>query len=777
MTARDESGGGLRFGSDGSLTLNESLVSGNSTLGPTGGGGGLYSPSGSVSLNNSSVSGNSTLGETRGYGGGIFTSSGSVSLVNSSVNENNTAGRTSQGGGIFTRTGSVSLTNSALSDNGTRSASGGGIFTEAGDVSLTSSTLSRNIANRGSGGGIVSQSGAVSLINSTVSENGTLGGSFNRGGGIFISSGSVSLLNSVVNENFTTGSRSHGGGISAGGFGNFGSVSLVNSTVSGNSTADPNSNGGGIYTFTNLDGVTTTIINSTISGNTTNGVGGGIANAEGLTVIENSTITGNQATSGGGVASSASDTRTEVSSTIIAGNTAAGSGNDVSAFSTRFGGTDSSFASLGNNLIGDGQFLSTDFFNNGNSEDIVGTTSNPVDPLLGPLADNGGPTLTHKLLQDSPAIDAGSNASAADLITDQRGSGFTRIEAGTVDIGSFELQPIQTAGQFVFYNNSSFDSASDSAAIATDKVALRNGETATFENYTSFIHGINGIAVDLLNSNSVVASDFQFSFGNSDDVDTFVPLASSTVTNLTTAAGAGVNGSDRVFIEFADGAITNGWLQVTVLANASTGLTNDEVFYFGNVIGESGNDPTNAIVNLSDISNARTNQTGFEATDVLNALDFNRDAVVNLADISIARTNQSGFTSISLITPTSSSETPSSKLPTAAASIGNTSVSLPISLATAELTTPELLRRNFSSFAVAATIQMDTTEPAKPIELKEALPRSPLALVGANLDTQSTQQDVLDQVFETTEQENDLANNIPLTDIDSFFETNFSAEL
>ena len=151
---------------------------------------------------------------------------------------------------------------------------------------------------------------------------------------------------------------------------------------------------------------------------------------------------------------------------------------------------------------------------------------------------------------------------------------------------------------------------------------------------------------------------------------------------MTTVVGAGVDGSDRVFIEFADGAITNGWLQVTVLANASTGLTNDEVFYFGNVIGESGNDPTSAIVNLSDISSARTNQTGFGATDVLNAFDFNRDAVVNLADISIARTNQSGFTPVNLITPTNSNEAAGSKLPSSAESTADASVfAAPVSIA------------------------------------------------------------------------------------------------
>ena len=420
------------------------------------------------------------------------------------------------------------------------------------------------------------------------------------------------------------------------------------------------------------------------------------------------------------------------------------------------------------------------------SGNLIGSASGggAINPRLGPLANNGGPTQTHSLLSGSPAIDAGDNGLAVDgngatLTTDQRGGDSTRIfddpaATGTgVDIGAFEKQPVQTTGQHIFYNNSSFDNANDAEAIATDKVALRNGETATFENYTSFDRGINGIAVDLFNSNNPTASDFQLKFGNDDDVDTFVILdASSAIIILTTVAGAGVDGSDRVFIEFADGAITNGWLQVTVLANNATGLTNDEVFYFGNAIGESGNDPTNAIVNLADAGGARTNQTGFGITDVLNAFDFNRDARVNLADLAIARTNQSGFTPINLITPTSASGSSSSKLPPAGESIAVTSVSPPVDLSTTKLTTP-----NFSSFAATTTIQRATTEPASSTERKETGQRNALALVGVNQQTQDTQQDVLDRAFETTGQENDFAENVPLTDIDSLFETLFSVDL
>ena len=60
------------------------------------------------------------------------------------------------------------------------------------------------------------------------------------------------------------------------------------------------------------------------------------------------------------------------------------------------------------------------------------------DPMLAPLADNGGATLTHTLLAGSPAIDAGNNAASLD--TDQRGEGFVRVLGAAADIGAFEAQ-------------------------------------------------------------------------------------------------------------------------------------------------------------------------------------------------------------------------------------------------------------------------------------------------------------------------------------------------
>ena len=769
-------GGGIDFQSDGVLTLNQSSVSGNIALLARGQGGGIRTDSGSVSLNNSTVSGN----RTSGRGGGIYSTSGSISLSNSTVSGNSTAGSPGDGGGIATLSGMVSLTNSAVSENTTTRSNGrgGGLFSDTGSISLIDSTVTGNSTTgyRSEGGGIFTNVGNLSLSNSSVVGNSTAGYR-SGGGGVASLNGNSTFRDSTVSENSTAAFRSAGGGIlttyisgeSAG------TLSLYNSTVSGNSTLSDFSGGGGIFAAESR----ILLRNSTVSGNSTANdgfsPGGGIFSSGAPIEISNSTVSENySATAGGGISffdnpafEAENPRRLTVNSSIVAENTDNGTAPDLLVPSD-----------VQTDLIVEGSLVG-DVTGSG----ITATTGSGnilnLSALLAPLADNGGPTQTHALLPGSPAIDAGNNALAAGLITDQRGSGFVRVEAGTVDIGSFEQQSVQTAGQFVFYNNSSFDNANDADAIATDKVALRNGETATFENYTSYIHGINGIAVDLFNPTNLSGSDIQLKFGNADDVATFATLDSaSTITNLTTVAGAGVNGSDRVFIEFADGAITNGWLQVTVLANNNTGLTVDDVFYFGNAIGESGNSIGNATVNISDISGARTNQTGFRLTDLLNVFDFNRDARVNVADVAIARTNQSGFTPIRLITPTDSSVGPSNKQPPMAASAATASVALPVSISKLDVESPEVLTHdiatlNFSSLAVAAikkTTDSDQSEPDEGPQLDA------LALVGANLGIENAQENALDRVFEITERENDPSTTVQLADVDSIFESGFSVD-
>jgi CHAT domain-containing protein len=295
-------------------------------------------------------------------------------------------GNTPGDGGGILAKGNVTLNNSTVSGN-TASSEGGGIFTR-GNLTLNNSTVSGNRTITSYGGGIRADFGAgiITLNNSTVSGN--RAGS--DAGGIDSSGAGVILNNSTVSGN--TGTR--GGGIWSSGF-----VILTNSTVSGNTGTD----GGGIWSSS-----TTTIRNSTIAFNTGNR-GGGIFSAGGTVNIGNS---------------------------IVAKNTA--------PTSPDIGG--SSYTNAGNNLIG----INTGFEATFPASPLVGTASSPVDPLLAPLANNGGATQTHALLPGSPAINAGNNALIpSGVTTDQRGAGFARIVGGTVDIGAFELQTVVASRESV----------------------------------------------------------------------------------------------------------------------------------------------------------------------------------------------------------------------------------------------------------------------------------------------------------------------------------------
>jgi len=229
----------------------------------------------------------------------------------------------------------------------------------------------------------------------TVSHTVILGNQGNVAGGIFnnwiavLSDSSVSNSggSGLVNEGWLAASRSTiSGNYSAfgGGIFNSGVMTLSNSTVSDNEVPR-DLNGGGVF---NLGAMT--IGNSTISNNRA-GLGGGIVSSSGMLQMQN---------------------------TILAGNSAFWEGFDLWGH----------LASSGHNLIG------TSHGGSGyEASDLL-----DVDPVLGPLQDNGGRTFTHALLTESPAIDAGDDTDAPEF--DQRGEGFPRVVNGRIDIGAYEVQ-------------------------------------------------------------------------------------------------------------------------------------------------------------------------------------------------------------------------------------------------------------------------------------------------------------------------------------------------
>jgi len=187
-------------------------------------------------------------------------------------------------------------------------------------------------------------------------------------------------------------------------------------------------------------------------------------------------------------------------------------------------------------------------------------------------------------------------------------------------------------GRQVFYNNSFFDNptngGTDDDAISTITSVLLPGHAATPANYTSYNLGLNGLAIDIdsVPGAAVSASDFQFKIGNTNDPATWAsPTASPTVS---LRRGAGTGGSDRITLIFADGALQHAWLQVTVLANANTGLSANDVFYFGNGPGDVTGD---GIADLYDI--VAVFQHNGETAGHPSRYDINGDGGVDFADL------------------------------------------------------------------------------------------------------------------------------------------------
>ena len=201
-------------------------------------------------------------------------------------------------------------------------------------------------------------------------------------------------------------------------------------------------------------------------------------------------------------------------------------------------------------------------------------------------------------------------------------------------------------GRHVFYNDSSFDgnnalaTAADDNAIALDKVALLPNETATYENISNFSEGINGIIIDadLANASSFSANDIALSTGVAEDLSDLAPL--NLTPDVSVRVGEGAGGSDRITIVLPNRSVKNVYLQVKVLANSTTGLAIDDVFYFGNVVGETGNLLADTRVNSGDISGVQANLTNlFSQAEIDSPFDVNRDARVSSADISVIQAN------------------------------------------------------------------------------------------------------------------------------------------
>ena len=203
----------------------------------------------------------------------------------------------------------------------------------------------------------------------------------------------------------------------------------------------------------------------------------------------------------------------------------------------------------------------------------------------------------------------------------------------------------ETIREGVFYNRSSWDgkdpaaNALDDQAIAADKHALLPGGTATFENYTSYSRGLNGLMIDVHSlPGSPTTADFAFKVGNDSHPENWHQAPEPSA--VAVRRGQGGNGADRITVVWPDQAIQGQWLEVTVLPGANTGLVFPHIFYFGNAVGEVGNNPDNALVNAADEGLIRTHPRSLlNPAGLDDRYDINRDRKVDAADQLLCRRN------------------------------------------------------------------------------------------------------------------------------------------
>lgn len=465
-------GGGLTnfsFALDATTTLIDSTVNGNTAAVI---GGGIYNQ-GVFLLNGSSVSVNRAGGD----GGGIFVNAGTLTAVGSTIDGNSAAGLFGDGGGVYiSELSTVQITDSSIADN-TAIFDGGGILS-AGDLTLTNSTLSSNIVctNGGcGGGGFHSYSIGTTTISGTRIADNT---------GTGINNGAVLRLSDSTVSGNSDGGISNGGtaevesvevsgntAISGGGITNGARMILTNSVIRANTASG--GDGGGIFNEGDLAASDTTIAD-----NSADDFGGGVANfLRGVLMLRNSTISGNNAgADGGGIEDSFSGGAITLTNTTITGNRAGGAGGGIEK---SFGGKLSLLnVTLANNtaasagaIFDDGRGGGTTLANTiisspadancigpitssghnaeqGNSCGLAGPGDlTNIDPLVGPLADNGGATQTQSLSAGSPAIDSGDQAACP--VTDQRGLRRPADGDGDgsarCDIGAYEAADVPVA--------------------------------------------------------------------------------------------------------------------------------------------------------------------------------------------------------------------------------------------------------------------------------------------------------------------------------------------
>jgi hypothetical protein len=379
---------------------------------------GLDNESGQATLTGVKVAGNHAVDQAGGIGN-VGPSSG-LSVSGGSIT-NNTAPQ--DGGGILSIE-PASVAGTSVTGNTADGGDGGGIYSSA-PLTLTGVQLGTAAQPNAAqlGGGLYTDGTGATIVRSTIAGNQARDAGNGAGGGIF----NLHQADDELRQTTLTGNSSDSAG---GGILNYGAtMSILTSTLSGNQViaGAAEAFGGGISnvpnpSFTPTESATLKMVNDSLTGNragggSTAGFGGGLDNeSQASAVLTNVTVSRNRAGStgtGGGIYNNGV---AALRGSILAGNTAAHAHDNC--------GLPVALSSNGYNLSTDGTCGLNGI------GDQVG-----VNPLLGPLAHNGGPTETEALKAGSPAIDAVKFCPPPK--TDQRGVN----RQGPCDVGAYERVP------------------------------------------------------------------------------------------------------------------------------------------------------------------------------------------------------------------------------------------------------------------------------------------------------------------------------------------------
>ena len=375
------------------------------------------------------------------HGVPIDNSAGSEAMIDNSLFQDN--GRSfedeqKQGIGAINNAGLMVIRTSVIQHSEAR---GVGAIRNSGDLRIIDSIIRNNESWEGPSG-IEQMDGELILLRTQVLDN--MGGF--DGGGLVINNAESVWIEQCL---FSGNSNYHGGGIRH----RNGPTTILNTTISNNYAY----NGGGME----INGTGVRIVSSTITGNNTNEEGGGIF-SRGTFTIENSTVSDNYSSFGGGmylVGAEATILNTTITSNRQGGiRTGFGFTGTVRVGSSIIAGNydddeepvlrdcltpEGEITSLGRNLVGTtGECVWTSAVG-----DILGSHSQPIDPRLEPLRDNGGLTMTHALAPGSPALNAAGTQNCPD--TDQRG--VRRPQGPACDMGAFEMEVPEPTVDSTFY--------------------------------------------------------------------------------------------------------------------------------------------------------------------------------------------------------------------------------------------------------------------------------------------------------------------------------------